>query len=82
MAAKSYSILPTTAGQGYFQQPRKPNYKKLAAGISLVIATLGLLYNPAISHYQRIFEQSHSKTHSVEERARRILSTTPLIGKK
>lgn len=82
MAAKSYTILPTAEKAGYYQKPRRPNYKKLAAGIALVIASIGLLYKPAISHYERIYQQSHSKTHSVEERARTILSTTPLIGKK
>ncbi|KAK0758705.1 hypothetical protein N5P37_009104 [Trichoderma harzianum] len=79
MAAKSYTILPTAERAGYYQKSRRPNYKKLAAGIALVIASIGLLYKPAISHYERIYQQSHSKTHSVEERARTILSTTPLI---
>ncbi|KAL7928606.1 membrane dipeptidase domain-containing protein [Trichoderma chlorosporum] len=79
MPAKSHSILPTAARQDRYQQPRKPNYKKLAAGISLAIATLGLLYNPAVHHYERIFQQSCSNALSVEKRAHRILSATPLI---
>ncbi|UKZ83630.1 hypothetical protein TrVFT333_011439 [Trichoderma virens FT-333] len=80
MAAKSYSILPTAErANHHHQRPRRPNLKKLAAGFSLALATVSLLYKPAINHYERIYRQYHSKTHSVEERAHTILSTTPLI---
>lgn len=88
MDAKSYSILPMSSWADYRDpaaspgQPRKPNIKKLAVGVSLALATITLLYKPAFNHYQRIYDQAcSSKTHSVEERANRVLSTTPLIGK-
>ncbi|KAK1237593.1 hypothetical protein MKX07_006721 [Trichoderma sp. CBMAI-0711] len=89
MTFKSHAILPTagspdyrdpSAANGHAQQPpRRPNLKKLALGASLALATIGLLYKPAFSHYQRISQYSCSKTLTVEERAHKILSTTPLI---
>lgn len=90
MTAKSRAFLPTAsspdyrnldAASGHAQQPpRRPNLKKLAVGASLALATIGLLYKPAFSHYQRIYQHSCSKALTVEERAHKILSTTPLIG--
>ncbi|KAL7949202.1 membrane dipeptidase domain-containing protein [Trichoderma barbatum] len=79
MAAKSHTILPTAGRAGRHEQPRKPNLKKLAAGISLALATIGLLHKPALNHYQRIHNHSCSKSLSVEERAHKVLSGTPLI---
>jgi membrane dipeptidase len=91
MTAKSHAILPTAGSPDYRnpsaanshaqQPPHRPNLKKLALGASLALATIGLLYKPAFSHYQRISQHSCSKTLTVEERAHKILSTTPLIGK-
>lgn len=90
MTAKSQAILPTAgspdyrslnAASGHAQQPpRRPNLKKLAAGVSLALATIGLLYKPALGHYQRVYQHSCSKTLTVDERAHKILSATPLIG--
>ena len=90
MTAKSHAILPTagdpdyrhlSAANGHAQQPpRRPNFRKLALCVSLALATVGLLYKPAFGHYQRIYQHSCSKTLSVEERAHKILSATPLIG--
>ncbi|KAL7797444.1 membrane dipeptidase domain-containing protein [Trichoderma ceciliae] len=83
MATKSYMILPTAGKDGLNEtihgQPRKPNLKKLLVGVSLALGTIGLLYKPAFHHYQRISHYACSKTLSVEERAQKILSATPLI---
>lgn len=84
--SKSYTVLPTADRDGYYEpsygQARKPNLKRLAVVVSAALATIGLLYKPAISHYQRIAHSPCSRPIPVEKRAHRILSTTPLIGKK
>lgn len=82
---KSYMDLPTSGGDASYErmhgEPRKPNLKRLAVGVALVLGTIGMLYKPAFQHYQRIAHDC-SKTLSVDKRAQRVLVTTPLIGKK
>jgi membrane dipeptidase len=82
-SGKSYADLPG-GSDAYFDRTygeRKPNYKRLAVAVSLVLGTIGMLYKPAFQHYQRIAHDC-SKTLSVDQRAQRVLTTTPLIGKK
>jgi membrane dipeptidase len=86
ISSKSYMDLPTAGRDTYYEsidgQQHKLNLKRLAVGVSLALGTSGLLYKPAIQHYQRLAHDACSKTLSVDQRAQRILSTTPLIGKK
>lgn len=76
--------LPTSGGDTYYDrvygEPRKPNIKRIAVGISLVLGTIGMLYKPAFQHYQRIAHDC-SKTLSIDKRAQKVLTTSPLIGK-
>ncbi|RFU73462.1 membrane dipeptidase [Trichoderma arundinaceum] len=83
ITAKSYMILPTAGKDGYYEpsygQPRKPNLKRIAVVVSLALGTIGLLYKPALNHYQRISHHACSQGISFESRAHKILSGTPLI---
>lgn len=77
--------LPTSGGGTYYDrtygEQRKPNIKGIAVGIALALGTIGMLYKPAFRHYERIAHDC-SKTLSVDKRAQRVLTTTPLIGRK
>lgn len=82
---KSYMDLPVSGGDTYYDrmygEQRKPNIKRIAVAISLVLGTIGMLYKPAFQHYQRIAHDC-SKALSVDKRAQKVLTTSPLIGKK
>lgn len=77
--------LPMSGADDYYGrvhgEPRKPNFKRIAVALSLALGTIGMLYKPAFQHYQRIANDC-SKTLTVDKRAQRVLTTTPLIGKK
>ncbi|UKZ94170.1 uncharacterized protein TrAFT101_009050 [Trichoderma asperellum] len=79
---KSYMDLPVSGGDTYYDrmyaEPRKPNIKRIAVAISLVLGTIGMLYKPAFQHYQRIAHDC-SKALSVDKRAQKVLTTSPLI---
>lgn len=68
------------------KQPRSPKIspKRLVATVLLSLITLSLLHRPLTHCYHRAAQHfCHGGSHvSVEDRARKVLSSSPLIGKK
>lgn len=72
-------------------QPRTPKIspRRLLAAILVSLITLTLLHKPLVHCYHRMSRQlcHHSHLHhnhnlTVEDRARKVLSSTPLVGKR